>query len=425
MAPPLRKGSALVAQRALGLVFLLVLALAVALAIGLYRKSFTPVTTVVLEADRAGNQLTVGADVKARGVVVGDVRRITRAPGGARLELALQPEAARRLPSDVTARLLPKTLFGEKFVALEPDLGSSARPLREGDVIAADRSQTARETSEALDALHPLLLELRPDRLSVTLNAVSSALRGRGERIGQNAVLVEGYLRELNPEIPALGRANAGLADFADTLTAATPDVVRVLDDSAALSRSLVRDRDALSTFLTSTAGFADEARRFLRENERRLVQLPAESLPSLRVYQRYAPQYPCLLAGINGIQAEGERVFGGAQPGLHITLEFTERRSGYLPGDEPEYGEDSGPTCFGLPPNPPVRPFPIYKEVQDGYCDEEEQAGEEVLTECPGRDPQPPASASEALAAMLVGPVAGGPSPPGPAAVASSRGRR
>ena len=168
MAPPLRRGRALVAQRLLGLVALVVLSALVALAVAVYTKAFTPVMTVTLEVDRIGNQLTKGADVKARGVLLGEVRGIRSAGDGAELELALDPELAGRLPADVRAQLLPKTLFGEKFVQLVPDAASTAPRLRAGDVLAQDRSETARETSEALDALLPLLQTLRPDAVSTT-----------------------------------------------------------------------------------------------------------------------------------------------------------------------------------------------------------------------------------------------------------------
>jgi virulence factor Mce-like protein len=380
VAPPLRKGRALAAQRLLGLLALVVLTGLVAVAVGLYAKAFTPVVHVTLEVDRLGNQLTRGADVKARGVLVGEVREVRSDPEGAELELALDPGQAARLPSDVRAELLPKTLFGEKFVQLLPAAGSDAPPLREGDVIPRSRATTARETSEALDSLQPLLETLRPDRLSLTLNAVSAALRGRGERLGGNLELARDYLRELNPELPVLAEDVRGTADLADTLTAAAGDALEVLDDLSAVNRSLVETRADLDRFLQGSAGVAGTAEQFLGANEQRLVTLARESVPNLATQARYSPQLPCLLDAIVRQIPLGE-AFGGLQPGLHITAEITANDDGYLPGDEPEYGEDTGPTCFGLV-GEPIRPFPLYKEVHDGYCeDQEQQPG--VQTEC------------------------------------------
>ena len=419
MAPPLLRGRALARQRLTGLVFLAVLTALVAASVGLYLKAFTPVVTVTLETDRIGNQLGLGADVKARGVLVGEVRSVRTDRDGAEVELALQRSAVGRLPADDLAQLLPKTLFGEKFVALVVDAASTAPPLADGDVIPQDRSETARETSEALDALLPLLRTLDPESVSTTLNALSTTLRGRGERIGGNLELARDYLEQMNPELTTLAEDFRGTADLADTFNAAAPDIVALLDDLAVVNRSLVEEQDALEGFLRTTAGTAGTTRDFLRENEGRLVTLARESVPNLRTYERYAPQLPCLLQGIADVNAEGERVFGRGQPGLHITLELTQDNGGYRPGDEPAYGEDSGPTCFGLD-GEPIRPFPIYKEVTDGYCDDQEQQ-QGVQTECEreseqqessgassGATPFSPASYDAAAVGLAVAPAFG-----------------
>ena len=39
---------------------------------------------------------------------------------GATIELAIDPDHLDEIPADVSARLLPKTLFGERFVSLVP-----------------------------------------------------------------------------------------------------------------------------------------------------------------------------------------------------------------------------------------------------------------------------------------------------------------
>ena len=295
--------------------------------------------------------------------------------------------------------MLPKTLFGEKFVALSTDDTSTAPALRQGSVIGQDNSATARETSQALDDLLPLLQALQPQDLSTTLNALSSAVRGRGDRIGQNLELVDSYLRELNPSVPTLGEDFRGVADLADTLTTASPDVLDVLDDFSAISRDLVETEQPLSTFLRTTTTSTGELEDFLATNEQRLIHLAADSLPTLQVYQRYSPEFPCLLKGIERQANDlGIPAFGGNQPGLHITLEFVEDQGAYRTGDEPRYGEDAGPTCRGLPPNPPIRPFPIDIEVTDGYCDDQEEAPG-VQTECRREDAPLPAQADPARA--------------------------
>ena len=394
MAPPLVTGRRRVQQQLAGLLFIAVLAGVVGLSTALYQKAFTPVVMVTLEVSNVGNQLARGGDVKARGLLVGDIREVRSDGSGAELELALTPEAARRIPKDTRAQLLPKTLFGEKFVALEFDDDSSAGALEEGDVITQDRSAVARETEQALNDLLPLLRTLKPAELSTTLNALSTALRGRGEQLGQNLELVDSYLREFNPQIAALGENFRGVADLADNLEASRPDFLALFDNLSAINRSLVDQEAELSTFLSSTTGFAEELGGFLEENDDRLIRLAADSRPPLRLYEKYAPGYPCLLKAIDSQLELGNQTLGGGQPGLHITLEFTKDQLGYQPGDEPKYGEDKGPTCRGLPPNPPERPMPVDQEVEDGYCDEEEKAPG-IQNGCHQQEPPGPAGAS------------------------------
>ena len=399
MAAPLRTGRALATQRLVGLVFLAVLTALVGLSIAVYQKAFTPVITVTLQADRVGSQLTKGADVKARGLIVGEVRDVASNGTQATLTLALNTDNAAQLPSDLQARMIPKTLFGEKIVDLILDDTSTARPLRTGDVITQDRTETARETAEALDNLLPLLQTLKPAQVSTTLNAVSSALRGRGDQIGTNLVLVDDYLTALNPDLPALQNNLTGVADLADTLTSNTPQISTLLDNLTFLSRSLTDQEDQLRTFLTSTTTSTDELTTLLTDNQTRLIRLAADSLPSLQVYDRYSPGTNCLLRGLVAQEKTAGDAFGGFQPGLHITLELVGDQGSYIPGDEPRYGEDAGPTCTGLPPNAPIRPFPVDVEVTDGYCDEEEEASPGITNGCRGnQSPVPAADPARAL---------------------------
>ena len=55
-----------------------------------------------------------------------------------------------------------------------------------------------------LDDLYPLLRAVQPAELNTTLNAIATALEGRGEQIGENLETVDAYLKRLNPQIPAI-----------------------------------------------------------------------------------------------------------------------------------------------------------------------------------------------------------------------------
>ena len=406
MSAPLVKGTAQLRRYAVGVVFIVVIAALVSLSVGLYTKAFTPVTMVDLKADRIGNQLSVHGDVKLRGLRIGEVRKVSSTGDGATIRLALDKDKARMVPSDVSARLLPKTLFGEKEVNLViPEGGSSARAIRGGDVIPQDRSETSIETERVLNDFMPLIQSLKPAQLSLTLNAVSSALRGRGDKLGHSFELNAAYFRQINPELPKILEDFRGLADLSDNYAAATPDILRLLDNFAASSRSLVDQRDELEAFLQSTTTLSKTADDFLRVNEKSLVQLAAANRPLLEVYKRYSPEYACMLHTLPKQEIVGEKTFGGINPWLHITLEVTRDQGPYLNGDQPKFGEDRGPTCYGLT-GKPIVPMPAYYEPHDGFCDQEEAAQPGVQNGCHNGSPAAGSLAAQAIAdpALVLG---------------------
>ncbi|MCW2708219.1 MAG: mammalian cell entry protein [Frankiales bacterium] len=395
MAPPLRKGRALVAQRLSGVAFLVVLALLVWLSVALYNKDLTSTVDVSLQTDRVGNQLTVHADVKVRGVVVGEVRQISGDGSRAVLKLALKPGQVAKIPRNVQAQLLPKTLFGEKEVDLVVPSDADTDHIRNGDVITQDRSSTALETEQALNDLLPLLRSLKPQELSVTLNALASAVRGRGDQLGSSFVRQAAYLRALNPSLPTLQKDMQGLADLTNNYADAAPALLATLDNLSYSSRSLVDQRSQLDTFLKSTSDFAGTATAITAQNEQRLVDLAATSKPVLQLYAKYAGIYDCTLSSVVVQQVEVERTEGGLQGGLHITLEpIKDRNGGYVHGDEPQYKEVRDNQCFGLGAKHVV-PYPLYAQIQDGYHDSEPP-------ENPG---QGPGGCCQDIVAQLVSP--------------------
>jgi phospholipid/cholesterol/gamma-HCH transport system substrate-binding protein len=349
-----RVGQALL-LRTYGVVFLVVLALLVALTVAIYNKAFVEVVHVTLQTDRVGNQLAPPADVKLRGMIVGEVRHVRSDGEQASIDIALNPQTAGLIPKDVSARLLPKTLFGEKYVDLRlPDRPSRER-ITEGDVIPQDRSSTAIELETVLDNLLPLLRTIQPAKLNATLNALATALEGRGERLGENLERVDGYFTDLNPELETVKRDITALADVSAVYADAAPDLVDMLRNFSVSTRTIAEKSRVYAGFLAGTAGFAATTRYFLSANEQRIIQLAAVGRPTLAVLAKYSPEYPCLLEGLAQSNDFIGRAFANEE--LHITLEVVRSRPQYTPGEEPRWGETRGPRCYGVP-DPPV-PFP------------------------------------------------------------------
>jgi phospholipid/cholesterol/gamma-HCH transport system substrate-binding protein len=354
-----------------GVVFLVVAALFVALSVAVYRKAFVDVVPVRLETDHVGNQLRVGSDVKLRGLIVGEVRGVRAEGDAAVLDLALDPDTVGRIPGNVSARLLPKTLFGERYVALQVPRQPAA-PITADAVIGQDRSSTAIELEQVLDDLMPVLQAVQPEKLASTLNAMSTALDGRGEQLGDTLVQLGAYLEKLEPSLPDVRADLRRLADVADLYADAGPDLVTALADLTTTTRTVVDRRSTLDALYAELTTASVDLRNFLAVNRNNLIGLAGTSRSTLDVLAKYAPEYPCLLEQLVDAIPSADAAFGkgSAHPDVtRVTIEITSSRGKYLPGvDTPRYDDKRGPRCYPVA-HPPDR-FPQYPPggpIRDG----------------------------------------------------------
>ncbi|MFG2090897.1 MCE family protein [Spirillospora sp. NPDC048824] len=342
-----------VGQRLAGVAFLLVPALLIWLSIAIYNKRFTESTMVTLRTGTAGHEMHPLADVKVRGVVVGEVRSIRANGSGAELELALKPGMTDRVPSNVSAMLLPTTVFGARFVSLAAPPGTSAPPIAEGDVISEDRSENAVELSQLLNNTMDLLNTIQPAKLSATLNAMSRALEGRGDQIGDNFEQLDAFLRKFNPEVPELAQNLAELAEFSQHASDAAPNLLQALTDLTVTSRTVVEQRTAISALYDAVSGSSADLEDFLDANSGNIIELATASRPSLDLLRRYAPAAPCTFRTLADFVPKMNRVLGKGtdEHGVHGIIVPVPHKGDYKPGqDTPRYGAGGGPRCPSVP---------------------------------------------------------------------------
>src|SRR4051812_33349526 len=82
----------------------------------------------------AGQGLQSGSDVKIHGVDVGSVKSVKLVDGKARVRMDIA--SGEKVPVDAMATIRPKTLFGEKFVDVDPGSEETSGPFLhdEGEV---------------------------------------------------------------------------------------------------------------------------------------------------------------------------------------------------------------------------------------------------------------------------------------------------
>jgi phospholipid/cholesterol/gamma-HCH transport system substrate-binding protein len=347
-----------------GLAFLGVLLLLGGLAVAQYAGAFRSGVPVTLKVDRVGTQLDPKADVKVRGLIVGSVTAVHTDGDGATVSLSLDPKLVDQIPADVTARLLPKTLFGQKFVSLVPPAVPSTSRIAAGAVIGEDRSRSAEEVEQVLDDLLPLLSAVRPQDLATTLGSLSQALQGRGPELGQTLVRLNALVAGVNPALPDVEADITQVADFSEHLSDSAPALLDALADLTVPSRTIVDQSDGFHALFTSVTGASDDLRGFLDANGSNLIALAASSRPTLATLARYAPEFPCLFGQLVDVIPRVDAAFGKGtnEPGLHVTLEIVTNRGKYVPGEQPKYEDNRGPRCYPVlpigPQYPPDGPF-------------------------------------------------------------------
>jgi phospholipid/cholesterol/gamma-HCH transport system substrate-binding protein len=368
-----------------GVVFLTMMALMIAFSIAVYQKTFDRVTMITIHADRAGLQLAKFGDVRIHGVLVGQVRSVTQDGKQAVIKVALKPDAADHIPANVGVQIIPTTLFGQKFISFVPPDRPDKDSLEDGDVIPSDRVETNVELSKILADLFPLLRAVDPADLNMTLNALATALEGRGDQLGETFDKLEAYLSSISDKLPTLREDLVSLANVANTYDLAAPDLIDVLGNLTVTSKTVIEKADDLDVFFSDLQGLAVTSTRVLSDNKRNLIQVGKVSEPVLKLLAFYSPEFPCLITGAARYAPVLGSTFAGNQ--VKQYLEFgTAQYEPYHEDDRPVYGEvGHGPWCSGLP-NPPVPIGPI--AFNDGTDIDDNPPTSDLPTQLPLRGP-------------------------------------
>jgi phospholipid/cholesterol/gamma-HCH transport system substrate-binding protein len=332
-----------------GLVSVAVIAAIVAVAVGLFRGSFTATTPVTVLSPRAGLVMNPDAKVKMHGVQVGKVASIESRPDGqAVLRLAMYPSEMHLIPANVLVDLTSPTVFGAKFVELVAPAEPSAQSLHAGQVL--DSQHVTVEVNTVFKHLTSVLGTLDPAKLNETLGAISQALSGRGEKIGQAFSDLDSFLAKFDPSLPALSRDIALSVPVFHAYGDASADLVRTVDNSVKISKSIVDEQHNLDALLVSAIGLADIGSDVLGANRKGLTDVFHLLAPTTDLLGEYAPGLTCAFGGIAALGKTPPL----AEPSINIVASLTWGGERYrYPQNLPKVAATGGPRCMGLPKLP------------------------------------------------------------------------
>jgi len=252
---------------------------------------------VVLADFATTGGIYTNAPVTFRGVPVGEVGDVTLHGDGVRAKLLLEPGV--RVPADLTAVVAQRSAVGEQYVDLRPN--TDAGPyLRDGDVIPRERTATPLPVETLLTNLDTLVRSVGADDLTVVIDELGKAFEGNEDALRRLIEANSLLLAEANQRLPetlalvrdgrtvlstqlasadAIRRWAASLADLAETMRTADPDLRKVLTTgppAAAEVTALLRDLEpAVGTLLANLVTVNGIAVRRLAGIEQILVVYP------------------------------------------------------------------------------------------------------------------------------------------------------
>ena len=317
--------------KVLGALLIAVMLFFVWLTWAFFNKAFVDTDDVVVDTGKAGLNLPQNADVKLRGMIVGEVREVEPDGDGVRITLGMKPDLIDEVPANVQAQIVPKTLFGEKYIALIPGQGASSGSLKAGDVI--ERAEVPIEVESLLNDLYPLLEAVEPAELSYTLTAVANALEGRGEKLGDTLVQANDYLEAINPDVPQLVDDVVKLGTVSDGYAEAMPEIGRLLENTVVTGNTIVAKRTQLTAFFDEGTRLANTLTEFVDTNADNLEALARQNRVLLGVTADYASTFPCFTGGMAAILPRLDSVLRNNT--VHIDLELLAQQPGPYSLDE------------------------------------------------------------------------------------------
>jgi virulence factor Mce-like protein len=331
----------------LGLLFVVLIVGSSAAGIAFGFGVFSHTSKVTARLPAAGPALGPGSEVEYRGVLVGSLGKLQREPTQAVLTMDIDPGQLAHIPSNVTVRLVPRSVFGDLYIDLVPPATSSGH-LHAGDVLSADTSTPAVELNEALDSGYQLLTAVAPAKLSATFDAIATALDGRGQEIGNLVTQLATYTAEIAPHTSQFIHDITAGGTLSQQIAANSNDLFRILDDSVALTSTIHHVQPSLVRLLNTGPLVASQTNNLLAANRKRLNTLVHQLAPVIRILGNNRHNLTETVSGLKAFTVGAAKALGQG-PYLRVAAALSTdfaRGTQYTAANCPHYGRMYGPNC-------------------------------------------------------------------------------
>jgi phospholipid/cholesterol/gamma-HCH transport system substrate-binding protein len=328
-----------------------------------FNRDFTSYARVTVVSDRAGLVMEPYAMVKFRGVVVGRVAAI-QFDDPVKLQLEINSDQLTHIPANVGAQISASTVFGGKFVELIAPSQPSRKRLAAGAVV--NSSNVSIEANTVFQNVVGVLNQIDTAKLNAVLSALAEGFRGKGEALGETITDFNQVLMAINPRSDTIRADYRALKGFADTYSAAAPNLLTILDSATTTSSTLSENEKALDSLLLNVVGLSNSGVNLIGPNKDNLVHGLNVLESTTRLLMKYNPELTCTLLGGKKVLDMGLLDAAGGRDGKSAILDTSllwgadqYRYPDNLPINGQKGGPGGAPGCGSLPDvskNWPVR---------------------------------------------------------------------
>lgn len=277
--------------------------------------AFADTTSVWVTVGEPGQGLVAGSDVKARGVVIGEVGDIRLAEDRRRAVVELVVDEAHEIPERARFRVTSKTLLGEKQVEVAFDGRIDEGPFL-ADGARVDDPGRVVEVEDLLVSLQPILEHVEPDDLAVVADDLLGGLAGSGDdlaRLVDRGAAATGALRRSLDDQEALVAAAPPLTG---ELAGRAPELNRLSAALVAGLPTVSRHPEGLRRLLTAAGRLGSAGAETVELTRGDLDALIADGASIVRLLGAYRTQVGETVSGLRlygskfepGFTADGVR---------------------------------------------------------------------------------------------------------------------
>ena len=244
----------------------------------------------------AGQGLQTQSDVKIHGINVGQVTSVHLVRGRAQVNMALHSNE--KVPVDAAATIRPKTLFGEKFVDIDPGPHEAQGPFLKSNGFIK-KTTGGFELEQVLAEAYPILQAVRPEDLTTLLDTLAQGGQGTGPEVNRQISNFQ-QVSDINVRHDADTRQFLDdLAKLSDELANRAPDLVQAAKDLNVALPVLNAHAPDLSAFLEQASALSSNVADVLEANRPFLTKFVVEGGKTVDLVFDLRDQVPGVVRGL------------------------------------------------------------------------------------------------------------------------------